>query len=798
MLPLFVLSLTLQTATAQAQPIREGLEIPLAPAPLADVRRDAVELAILDGSLKAPEAGQSIGGRSWRAVHADKDGWFSGGNGYVEVNIPSAADRTVLIQPEGASFFYVNGEPQPGDVYSTEYLAVPVRLKAGQTPVFLRSGRGRVRVLVTDNPKPYALDVRDTTLPDAIAGKRAVEWGSLVVRNATGQTVNDLTVETQAAGGHARRSAPNPLLPYSAGKTPIRIDAPNGGPVQVRLFRRGRLEDTAQITIRLRKPDENYKLTFLSDIDGSVQYYGVNPARDPSARPALVLTLHGAGVEAMGQADAYSGKSWMALIAPTNRRPYGFDWEDWGRLDALEVLDQAKKRFPYDPDRVYLAGHSMGGHGTWYVGGLYPDLFAAIGPSAGWISSYTYAGARQPDTARPTEALLARANATGDTLGFVGNYAAEGVYVLHGIDDDNVPISEARHMVDLLKTFHHDYVFHEQPGVGHWWSVGKEPGADCVDWAPMYDFFEHHALPAEQSVRDIDFSTPNPQVTSKLRWLTIEQQDTEGKVSNVKVRVDPHIRVYTATTANVRRFSVGLSPLYGSGEVTFMIDGQKLSATPPPDARRQYLLKVSDAWTLASAPEPSQKNPVRYGPLRLAFNHRMVFVYGTHGTDEENAWALAKARYDSESFWYRGNGSPQIVPDTAYDPKKFKDRDAILYGNADTNGAWPALLGGSPVQVRRGEVQIGDRKLSGDDFTCLFLLPLPGSDTALVGAVSGTGIAGMRDSNNLPYLQPMIGFPDVLVTDPKALSDGVAGIRAAGFFGTDWSVPSGDFVFAEQ
>jgi len=27
------------------------------------------------------------------------------------------------------------------------------------------------------------------------------------------------------------------------------------------------------------------------------------------------------------------------LVAPTNRRPYGYDWEDWGRADALEVLE---------------------------------------------------------------------------------------------------------------------------------------------------------------------------------------------------------------------------------------------------------------------------------------------------------------------------------------------------------------------------------------------------------------------------------------------------------------------------
>jgi len=174
-----------------------------------------------------------------------------------------------------------------------------------------------------------------------------------------------------------------------------------------------------------------------------------------------------------------------------------------------------------------------------------------------------------------------------------------------------------------------------------------------------------------------------------------------------------------------------------------------------------------------------------------------VFVYGTKGTAEENQWALAKARYDAETFWFRGNGSPEVVPDTAFLAPKFQNRGVILYGNADSNSVWTQLLGTSPVQVRRGEITIGNKRLIGDGLTCVFVRPLQGSDSALVAAVSGTGIAGMRIANNLPYLQPMIGFPDVLVTDSKALELGIPGVKVAGFFGLDWSVDTGDFQFSE-
>src|SRR5262249_37686614 len=163
---------------------------------------------------------------------------------------------------------------------------------------------------------------------------------------------------------------------------------------------------------------------------------------------ALFLTLHGAGVEAIGQADAYEAKAWGHLVAPTNRRPYGFDWEDWGRRDAIEVLELAQRELGTDPRRTYLTGHSMGGHGVWQVGATFPDRFAAIGPSAGWISFRSYGGQAAPANPTPVQSMLLRAASPGDTLALERNYAEQGVYILHGSADDNVPPSEARTMRD--------------------------------------------------------------------------------------------------------------------------------------------------------------------------------------------------------------------------------------------------------------------------------------------------------------------------------------------------------------
>jgi hypothetical protein len=172
-----------------------------------------------------------------------------------------------------------------------------------------------------------------------------------------------------------------------------------------------------------------------------------------------------------------------------------------------------------------------------------------------------------------------------------------------------------------------------------------------------------------------------------------------------------------------------------------------------------------------------------------------VLVHSTGGTAEENAWSFARARYDAEAFWYRGNGAPDVVPDSAYDGRRYAHRSVVLYGNADTNRAWSSLLGACPVHIARGSLKIGARTLEGSDLACLFCYPRPDSTVASVAVVGGTGLTGMRLTDRAPYFVSGTPFPDLLAWSPQALSSGTAGVRAAGFFGNDWSVEGGEFVF---
>jgi len=555
-----------------------------------------------------------------------------------------------------------------------------------------------------------------------------------------------------------------------------------------------------------------------------VQCDALNPAHFsslPETQLALFLSLHGAGVEARGQAESYYPKRWGHIVCPTNRRPYGFDWEEWGRWDAMEVLKLAMARYRTAPGRVYLTGHSMGGHGTWHLGALFPDQFAAIGPSAGWISFRSYANPARSPVTNAMQQMLQRAAAAGESLLIATNYLQEGVYILHGDADDNVPVSEAREMRRVLGEFHRDSDFHEQPGAGHWWDASDELGTDCVDWLPMFDFFAHHVIPTDESLRRIRFATVNPAVSSRSHWVSILAQERQLEPSAVDIRCDPGKRRVVGVTTNVSRLRLDFPSIKPGPGLTIELDGQRLENAVLSDPKDcgvvasefrgpepcLNLVRLEGSWALSEYPASELKRPERSGPFREAFRNHVVLVYSTKGTFEENAWSMAKARYDAETFYYRGNGAFELMADVdlvARESRKkhrptgqAESHNVILYGNADCNAAWAYLLSESPVQAHRNHVRVGDRDLVGEDLGFLFLQPHPQDEHALVGVVGGCGPAGMRVTERMPYFLSGAGFPDCLILGAELPSAGIDGVRAAGFFGQDWQVGTGEFVWRD-
>jgi predicted esterase len=158
----------------------------------------------------------------------------------------------------------------------------------------------------------------------------------------------------------------------------------------------------------------------------------------------LLLALHGGGVGAGDAGSAFSifagatGEG-MTVIAPEVMAKVSSAWnEEAEERMVLDLIEAAKRTFPVDTNRIYIAGHSMGGDGSWMIGGRNADLFAAAAPMAGSVMPYMVDG-------KLNRRETPRSDYKGLMEGVVPNLMHVPYHISHSADDRN----EAIHPDDI-------------------------------------------------------------------------------------------------------------------------------------------------------------------------------------------------------------------------------------------------------------------------------------------------------------------------------------------------------------
>ncbi len=769
------------------------------------IRTDLLERQLLLGAWKTPKKGDSLEGdekKKWELVSAAEDGSIRHpglAGGYALWTFESSQGETMILEARGHGMVYVNGSPRPGDPYGYGFLALPVTIRKGSNEFLFFGGRGAISATLRKPKGAIELSADDATLPDLVAKKPLKLWGAVVVRNATDKPLSGLTLKARIGGKETMSSCPT-ILPLGIFKAPLEFETGPLDSQEVKLHVSAQLGSTVSaaqtFALTVKEETATRKVTFVSRIDGSVQYYGLVPAaKGPDSKvaaskestqqkPGLILSLHGASVEAIGQAACYAPKTWAHVVAPTNRRSYGFDWEDWGRMDALEVLDIAQKAYDTDPAKTWLTGHSMGGHGTWHLGVTYPDRFAAIAPSAGWVSMFSYAGARKPEAKTAIGRMLARATNPSDTVGLIGNLATRGVFILHGDADDNVPVNQARSMRLQLASFHPDLAYFEKKGAGHWW------GNECVDWPALMRFLQDRNRPNPGTASEIEYKTFHPGISSRMAWLEIRGQKEWGELSEVKLKRDLIRGSISGTTRNVDRLRLFALGWPTDAKIRWMIDGQE-GETERWNPQGALDLEYRDKqWKVVENGGPAGiKTPEAAGPIKQGLSRRFAIVVGTSGTPEETKANLDKARYDQETFYYRGNGAIEVITDLEFEknPDRFRGRNLVLVGNRDNHKSWKALAEPGPIEVSHGHIDLPkDQRFEGENLGAVIVRPKKGEPDGQIVLMAATGPKGMKLLERLSLWVSGSCFPDFLIMEPAMLKEGQPGIMAAGYFDSRW------------
>lgn len=750
-------------AAPMVAPMREPTALPLTRWMVTEVpdgAPDPVRVPLERGAFTLPPEGVRDG-VDWVAEAPTAEGDLPAPpprtTGYAATTFEAPEGQRCFAQADRVLALWINGAPMPGDVYASGRVRVPLVTRAGENLLAVRSlgGRGAPRVRVWCTPDEVVVNGDDLTPPDFVVGQSAERWLGVAVLALTDGPALDVTASVE---GDERFEA-----------TSVRYPALAGGAVTQVGFRlaprRAFTEPTGELRVSLRLASPSlgaiyrrtvpvavvaagtaYRHTRRSAVDGSVQYHAVLPPSgfDPGRRYALVLSLHGAGVEAIGQARAYAAKDWAYVVAPTNRRPFGFDWEVWGRLDGLEALDDATRSFNSAPDAVYVTGHSMGGHGTWQFGTLFPGRFATLGPSAGWGSFYSYTGRARPRGA------FARSQASSDTAAYLGNLARRGVYAIHGTADDNVPIREGRTMTAGARMHTGDVQLHEEPGAGHWWDRPDTPGADCVDWPALFEFMRGRRLDPVET--DFRFVTPTPAVSARHSFVTVRSAaDPLMDVTLTAARTGDAVAL---TTTNARALTLDGAALRARGVRSLSVDGRPVELTD---------------GDIAVGPQDG-KRPGQHGPFDEALRRPWCLVYA----DDAPAAIRRFAAFYISTWSVIGNGHGCALPRSRLTPALRAERSIVYLGLPRAEVPAPAAL---QLDWNDQGVALGNGPRA------------PGALAFVFPEGEGVSAALVATPGSEWLLARVHPFTSGLVI-PDWMAWGADGLRGAGFFSPTWTFVS--------
>lgn len=195
----------------------------------------------------------------------------------------------------------------------------------------------------------------------------------------------------------------------------------------------------------------------------------------------LFFGLHGGGA---GSGDAETAKSpwngivtgegWAAIFPEVLEKTEAAWGDEITEKYVLELLEAAKRTQKIDTNRIYLGGHSMGGYGTWTIGGRNADQFAGLMAFAGAATPY-----RDPKNSK---------HILGIQEGILPNLRNVPIYVYHSKDDPQVDFETNDFAIKEL-----DNLQKEHGGYEHQFEATDGKGHAFPDPRPAVDFIHKHA-----------------------------------------------------------------------------------------------------------------------------------------------------------------------------------------------------------------------------------------------------------------------------------------------------------------
>jgi pimeloyl-ACP methyl ester carboxylesterase len=540
--------------------------------------------------------------------------------------------------------------------------------------------------------------------------------------------------------------------------------------------------------------NENGVRGFYSRIDGSAQPYMLTlpDAYDSSAARLyrLDIFMHGRDDQVLEQqfmtksTGGYTSKPLHAgpdrfMLQPFGR--YSNASRFAGETDGLEAIESVMNAYPIDPNRIVMAGFSMGGASAWSYTVHFPDRWAASAAGAGFTETDVFlrrALERQPQN--PVQRTLWHMY---DSTDYAINTFNLPVVAYSGEIDPQKQAADAMSSAMAAEGLTLEHLI--GPKTAHAYEPGvRQQLADRLD--------QIVALGRNPAPREIRFTTWMLRY-NKVFWVTVDAMEREWERARVNAKIDGE--AIDMATVNVDAmhiaFERGLAPFAPGTKATLRVDGTtlKLPAVSATRSLNAGLVKTDGAWKLGERSSSTlRKTHGLQGPIDDAFMDAFIFVRPTGKplSDRIGRWTREQADYAVNEWIHFFRGEPRVKNDTEVSAADIANHNIALFGDPSSNAIYKRIAPRLPIAWTADGVTVGSERFDANHAP-VFVYPNPLNPRRYVVVNSGFTF---HDQSNNDMQSPKL--PDWAVVDITKPGNNYnylpLFVESQGFFDESWGL----------
>jgi dienelactone hydrolase len=558
---------------------------------------------------------------------------------------------------------------------------------------------------------------------------------------------------------------------------------------------------------------------YVSKIDGSVQPYGlVVPPTYTTITPhryRLDIWFQGRG-ETTGEVNFIDARERQTgTFTPADTivlHPYGRYCNAYkfaGEVDVLEALDDVKRKYKIDEDRISVRGFSMGGAAAWQFAVHYSDRWFAANPGAGFSETARFLNVFQSEKVEPTwyEKSLWHLY---DCTDYAANLLQCPTVAYSGELDTQKQAANV--MDEALRAEEVRLVHIIGPATKHaYHPEAKKEVERRIDSIA--------AAGRKRIFRSVDFVTYTLKY-NRMSWVTIDAMDEHWARASVRARIvgDSNVEV---VTRNVNELTLdmppGWCPLEPAQTVLMKIDSVEIPVPRPRSDRSWYvhLVKKDGVWergpaaplapvtitnpirTSTPTPIPSLQPPDTtlrkkhdlQGPIDDAFMDSFVFVRPTGQAKYPKVgdWVKQEGNRAIEHWRRHFRGEARVKDDSTVTDADIASSNLVLWGDPESNAVLKRIADKLPIRWEGDKIVAGPKSFPADTHAPILIYPNPLNPSKYVVLNSGFTFREYDYLNNARQVPKLPDWAIIDITTPPD-SRHPGKVVAADFFGEAWEL----------